>query len=195
MENDCRRFQELYEAMNDRKLEEMADRIGDLTEAAQQVLRAEMVRRGLDKKAPPVSYGEPIQFRDQLTGIWAAKDAEEGQAAVELLESAGIPAYLGTTQIELVDGGFEEELEIRVLPEFIQRANELLGERFPREPEEEPEEANDYAGTCPQCGSQEIVMRGLEPDAAPGPQGTDKYLWSCDACGHSWKDAGIEKGA
>lgn len=45
-----RKLQELYADMSDGKLEDMAENIDDLTEIAQQVLRAEISKRGLDEQ-------------------------------------------------------------------------------------------------------------------------------------------------
>jgi hypothetical protein len=53
-----RRLQELYAEMSDSRLESMAEGIDDLTEIAQQVLRAEISRRGLDKQLQNTSRVE-----------------------------------------------------------------------------------------------------------------------------------------
>ena len=50
-----RKLQELYADMSDEKLEDMAEGIGDLTEIAQQVLRAEISKRGLDGQGTPAA--------------------------------------------------------------------------------------------------------------------------------------------
>jgi len=45
-----RKLQELYADMSDSRIESMAENIDDLTEIAQQVLRAEIAKRGLDRQ-------------------------------------------------------------------------------------------------------------------------------------------------
>ena len=49
-----RKLQELYADMSDSRIESMAENIDDLTEMAQQVLRAEMSKRGLDAQSQDV---------------------------------------------------------------------------------------------------------------------------------------------
>lgn len=53
-----RRLQELYAEMSDSRLESMAEGMDDLTEMAQQVLRAEISKRGLGKKLQNASSVE-----------------------------------------------------------------------------------------------------------------------------------------
>jgi DNA-directed RNA polymerase subunit M/transcription elongation factor TFIIS len=49
---------------------------------------------------------------------------------------------------------------------------------------------------CPRCKSPEIVFLGLdaEPkDPAEGATADSSFNWRCDACGHRWKDDGVEQ--
>jgi DNA-directed RNA polymerase subunit M/transcription elongation factor TFIIS len=51
----------------------------------------------------------------------------------------------------------------------------------------------DYVPRCPKCHSTEIVLQNL--DSTPGSNRAfdSTFNWSCDACGHRWKDDGIEQ--
>jgi DNA-directed RNA polymerase subunit M/transcription elongation factor TFIIS len=187
--NEYRRLEELYAEMSDSRLQEMADRVGDLTDLAQQVLRAEISRRGLDKRGPAATGKGFFPAEDELVGIWRVKDTAEAKSVMDVLESAGIPASLGTEKIEIVGGGFENELTVEVLPESRYRALEKLHQAFPQEPE--PEEDVERVAVCPNCHSPDIVFQGL--DSEPAPDTPAKYNWTCDACGHQWKDNGLEQ--
>jgi hypothetical protein len=63
-----RRLQELYAEMSDGRIESMAESVDDLTEIAQQVLRAEISKRGLDKRPQNVSRVEIARYalREEL---------------------------------------------------------------------------------------------------------------------------------
>jgi hypothetical protein len=62
-----RKLQELYADFSDSRIESMAENIDDLTEIAQQVLRAEVARRGLDSQtehATPVEIARHVLKRE-----------------------------------------------------------------------------------------------------------------------------------
>src|SRR5689334_1382034 len=107
------KLQQLYGEMSDNRLLEMADQIDDLTEIAQEVLRAEIATRGLDNKKPGSSAKRSLPPEDELTVVWWAKDPSEAESIVDALESAGVPAAQGVERFQLVDGGFEEQPVVR----------------------------------------------------------------------------------
>lgn len=182
-----RKLEELYAEMSDSRLQEMAGQIDDLTEIAQEVLRAEISRRRLDKAATEIPINRPVAPGDELVGVWWAKDNGEAESVVDVLVSAGIPAILAEDKFELVGGGFEEQPVVRVVPESRLRALELLRQYFPPAPE--PEEDEPVVAVCPNCKSPEIIFESLDSQQNEGDAA--KFNWSCDACGHQWRDDGL----
>jgi hypothetical protein len=191
--DEYRRLEELYGEMSDSRLQDMADQVGDLTYLAQQVLRAEVSKRGLDKQAPDVSPEDDIPSDIGLTGIWRAKDPTKARSIIDILKSAGIPACMVPEKVEFTDGGFEDWVDIKVVQSDQGRAYELLRQYFPpeQESEERLEEDNEHVAVCPTCHSPEIVFQSLNIEPAPGAAA--KYNWTCDACGYQWEDDGLEQ--
>lgn len=175
--------------MSDSRLQEFADQIDDLTDIAQGVLRAEISRRGMDKKVPQIPGENSVSIEDALVGIWQVKDTTEAESVMGVLESAGIPAVLGTEQFELVDGGHEDQPVIKVVIESRPRALELLNQYFPQAPD--PEEDDDRLAVCPHCHSPDIILQNLDSQASQ--RNVAVFNWSCEACGHQWKDTGLEQ--
>jgi ribosomal protein S27AE len=124
-------LEELYAQMSDEQLTSMADLINGLTDSAQEVLRAEISRRGLDT--------QPL-------------DAPLSALTIPDLTTDGL---------------------------------------LPPESEDDSPDDADYVHRCPKCGSGATVFQGLEAEPASGSAADKKYRWTCDACGHIWKDDGI----
>jgi hypothetical protein len=78
--DEYRHLQELYADMSDSRLDAMADDIDDLTEIAQQVLRAEISKRGLDAQAKDPSE-KPI---DIVRHALSVELSERGLDSVDL---------------------------------------------------------------------------------------------------------------
>jgi transposase-like protein len=56
---------------------------------------------------------------------------------------------------------------------------------------QEPEEELDEASVrCPRCHSSEIVLEDTEPVREGGS--SQRFQWTCDACGSQWEDEGLE---
>jgi hypothetical protein len=122
------------------------------------------------------------------------KDASEARLVMGILDSAGVKSFLGPDNVENVDdfkGSFDDGVGIQVMNFQSQYAVGGLRRRFQPEPEEDTPDDKDYAILCPKCNSPDTVFRGLdvEPSGRLAPDA--KNNWSCDACGHQWKDDGI----
>lgn len=185
-----RKLEELYADMSDARLQEMADKAGDLTELAQQVLHAELSKRGLDKQAPQLSTAEPVTDDSEVVSIWKLKDPAKAQSVVDALNAAGIAACAVPEIVELADGASEEQHDVRVVRNDIGRALEFIQTTFPDE-EAPAEEADARVEVCPNCQSADIVLESV--DATAGEDSSQTYNWTCDACGHHWKDEGQEQ--
>ncbi len=184
-----RKLEELYSDMSDARLQEMAEQADDLTEIAQQVLRAEISKRGLDKPAPKACAEVPLGDKSEVVSIMKLNDLAKAQSIVDAIEAAGIAACAVPEKVEFVDGASEEHLDVRVVRTDIGRALEFIRATFPDE--EAPEEVDNRVEVCPHCQSAEIVLESL--DSEPGDAGPPKYNWTCEACGHQWKDEGLEQ--
>jgi DNA-directed RNA polymerase subunit M/transcription elongation factor TFIIS len=246
--DEYHRLQELYAEMSDAQIDGMSAEMENLTEIAQQVLRAEISRRGLgpqglgaqqdpreaarqalraekaerDLEAPdqdsageaedavearslvgllnlgardPLSKGyDPTAF--DLVGIWNVSDPTQARQFMSLLDSAGVKAYLGPDSVERVEdyrGRYEEGVELKVMKFQAKLASDLLHQHAPPETEKDSLEDADYAVFCPSCNSRDVIFQGLDVEPGKEPAPGAKYNWTCSACGHVWKDDGIEK--
>ncbi|HEY1964841.1 MAG TPA: DUF2007 domain-containing protein [Acidobacteriaceae bacterium] len=83
---------ETYRSASDGELLDLALTYDSLTEVAQNALRAEFARRGLE---PPV-IPDPAPEAEMLPVVTVQqyRDLTEAQLAMGVLESAGIPCYL-----------------------------------------------------------------------------------------------------
>lgn len=185
-----RKLQELYADMSDARLMEMAGQAADLTELAQQVLRAEVAKRGLDKPTPVASSDGVTPDSTDVVSIWKLNDPDKAQSVVDALEAAGIAACVVPEKVEFAGGGSEEQHDVRVVRTDTGRALEVIRANF--QDDDAPEEELDTrVEVCPNCQSADIVLESV--DAAPGKDSSQTYNWTCGACGHQWKDEGQEQ--
>ena len=139
---------------------------------------------------------QPTWSGYDLEPVWGASDASDARQLMSVLESAGFKAYLGPENLESVEdyrGSYEDGVEITVMKFQVQFAIAALRRFAARAPDPDPSDDVEYAVFCPSCNSRDVVFRGVdvEPGKEPGPDA--KYNWTCEACGHQWKDDGIEK--
>jgi len=85
-------------------------------------------------------------------------------------------------------GSFDNGVDLKVRYVDNQRALHAISQSSPPD----SEVVTDYVPRCPKCHSSEIVFQNL--DSTPGSNSAfdSTFNWSCDACGHRWKDDGIE---
>jgi len=137
---------------------------------------------------------DPAAF--DLVGIWNVTDAAEARRIMDVLEAAGIKAYLGPDDVESVDdykGNYEDGVEIKVMKFQGRFALEGLLRLFPPPPEQRPPDDADYAIFCPICNSRDVVFQGLDVPPGEDPTPAAMYIWTCAECGHEWKDEGLQK--
>ena len=210
VDQQFRQQKENYAHMTEEELCALAEEAYDLTEIAREALQAEISERGLNiqlKAEPeqeptpaPAFAGPPEGTALQEYG-WFYSLGEAKQAK-DVLTNAGIPCYFGPVYIEAPEdfkGNFELGLPMKVRDVDWQRALAAFRHAWQQEEEkqeekkqeEEPEdtEEKDFAVLCPKCHSDAVVLENCE---GASPRYT-KYNWSCDACGHQWKDEGIEQ--
>jgi hypothetical protein len=89
-------------------------------------------------------------------------------------------------------GAFDKGVAIRIREQDEQRAAPALIAAQPFDKEEDAPDPGDYIARCPKCHSPDIVFQGRDA-TPPGKSERDaKFNWACDACGHTWKDDGVE---
>lgn len=197
---EWRRLKEHYAAMSDGELLAVAGDGWELTDVAQQALQAELSSRRLDIKiaAAPTPALEPagvsgFDLSDlDLVVAQQVLDTAEARRVKDILDAAGIPSCFGPNNVENPDelgldsGG---EIDVRVRQADQQRAFQALASAAA--PASQPE----YVAHCPKCHSTEIVFQGLDGESAEDATANSKFNWSCDACGYTWKDDGVEQEA
>ena len=172
VEQQWQQLKERYAQMAEDELAALAEDGGDLTDVAQEALKAVIAERGLDirlKMEPPAQLrGHPPEDEELVILGWA-ENAEQAGRVMEALSAAGISSFLN---VEVLEGD-------------LKRAHAALEDAF--EDEDDTEEEKDYAVLCPKCRSGAIVLE--ERDSSS----TAPFHWHCDACGHRWSDEGIEQ--
>jgi len=213
MEN-LEQLQKTYTLMTDEELAAVASDANDLTENAQQALRAEMAKRGLKIAPKPAADPRPeptireVEDEDpdsDLQVVASVHSPEEARFLQAVLNSSSIRSCLGPDNADDVDsfhGGFDKGVDLKVYFPFagkaysvIDRARRDMPAEFQHqdEPEEETEEDLRCTARCPKCHSEEIVFEGRAAVAGSEPGPDAKFDWHCDACGHAWEDDGIEE--
>jgi len=199
-----------YRRMSDGELLSLAANPAALTEAAQQVLRAEFSARRLElpplevPASPPEPEPDPdspyAEDRElvELNKVWSLSDALQLQW---LLDRAGIPFYLGDGKVSGVDkltSNFASGVSVKVMRVGYPWAWEAMKNYEPAdEPlpdEEETEDVPEIPVTCPKCRSADVVFERLSPGSSTGEEDPNSnFEWNCDSCGYQWEDKGILK--
>lgn len=139
-ERERRRLAEVYAAMTDEELVNIASEAESLTETARLALEEEMGRRAnlaglnVDGQAPPSSIDVP-EFQNTVT-LRQFTDLHEAFLAKGSLDSAGIECWLIDDNMVRMDwftanvfGG----IKLRVKPEDVDAAEEILDQPIPEE--------------------------------------------------------------
>ena len=203
---DWQRLTQLYGEMGDVELEELNAGIGDLTEVAQQVLRDEMKKRGLNE--PSVARGAfearaPLQEgfnTDSLTGEGDTEDGEpaheytwktplcdcEGRDEAwqirEALRQAGIESWIEGQGSRVWDG--MSTPRILVAADQFDQAREIASQPIPQAIVEQSKmQVPDFEPpVCPSCGADDPILEGADPVNS----------WRCERCGKQWTDPAEE---
>jgi hypothetical protein len=198
-----RTFAEQYAQISEGELLQLATSYGSLVEPAQDALRGEFARRGME--APIVEVPEEVTSQTLVT-VRRYRDLSEAIVGRATLESAGIFCFLQDENFLRLDWGAAIALgglRLQVRPLDMQAAEELLSQPIPESIEYESQ--SEYLQPhCPRCGSIEITFEGSDRSAAlvstlvlavPLPLGAES--WRCQACGCRWEDdeGGSPRGA
>jgi hypothetical protein len=195
---EWRSLKEHYGRLSDDELQSLLEESSQLTDMAKETLRAEISSRGLrvqlSNTPPPVEDAFDTAGLD-LVVVKRLWDASEARRAKAFLDDSGIPCYFGRDNVESVDAlplDFEDGVDLKVCAADVARARGGLTRVLTATPQTEA--ACNFV--CPRCKSPDIVFVGLdaEPkDPAEGAMADSSFNWRCDACGHRWKDDGVEQ--
>jgi hypothetical protein len=199
---EWQRLRASYGSKTDEELEAMADESYELTGLAQQVFKGEIARRGLPFQLKELSEGpgfnpEPSEFDPSelelvvVRRVWHLTEARQVKG---ILDDAGVPSFLGPDNLDNVEAfpsnsSFANGIDSTVQYADNQRTLYVLSQSLPPEPQDESE----YVPVCPKRNSREIVFQSLDEQKDSDSSFDAKFNWKCDACGHQWKDDGIEK--
>jgi hypothetical protein len=127
--DESKRLAELYSAMSDGELENIAKDPSSLTAAAQSALGTELRRRSLTQEMPPMAEGyEEAEFRNLVT-IRKFRELPEALLAKGSLESAGIESYLAdVNMVRIFVSTFTGGVRLQVGAEDADAAAQILDE-------------------------------------------------------------------
>jgi hypothetical protein len=205
-----RRLQQQYAFLTEDELQAVADDAYDLTDLARETLQSEIRARGQkiklrDAPAPPESEPAPVNEATEdgefdpedldLVSITLVHNLPEARRVMDVLHAASIPCYLGHTYVDDADafrGNFADGVELRIRAQDRENTRRVLAEAQPFDKEGDAPDPGDYIAGCPRCHSPDIIFQGRDA-IPPGKSGREaKFNWTCDACGHTWKDDGVE---
>lgn len=204
---EWRRLSELYGQMDDGELLAIARQKSELTEVAQEVLANEIRQRRLQVQPeeppprPPILETQPDSpyYEDrrlvEIATVWSLADAQQVQ---QLLDQAGIPFVMRpekATGVDTVTSDFAKGVSVGVMNVGVPWARQALQFYEPaNDPGPKQEEPDEIPVRCPRCHSVEVVFDTLigEPPAS-GTDPPQEFEWTCDSCGHRWKDDGVVK--
>jgi DNA-directed RNA polymerase subunit M/transcription elongation factor TFIIS len=205
---EAQRLQQRYAQMTDGELRAVADEGYELTEPAQQILRAEIRQRGLDirlrEKAETVATSGDALAGDfdpsdlNLVSVHSLWDQAEAIRTKRILNESGIPCYLGPDNLEdenTFNMNFSRGVDLKVRYIDNQRALGAIRCAFDSNPQSEPEINREASIRCPKCNSEEVVFQSRDSEPGTVPDAAAEFNWNCDACGHHWSDDGVEKEA
>lgn len=205
---EWQRLTQQYKEMYDGELEELYANKSDLTEVAQQVLRDEVKKRGLNE---PRAAKEELKQRERLaapfdgvdsataegateeseppveytwkTMLCECDDAEVARQIQEMLREAGVESW--------IEGpGYSVALEmssprIVVAADQLEQAREIISRPIPKEIVEQSKmPVEEYEPpVCPSCGTADPILESADPVNS----------WRCESCGRQWTEQVEEK--
>lgn len=196
-EQERERIASVYSAMSDEELCQIAESGDELSDSAQEALRAEAAKRGLKLEiAPP--RGEDVYELNHTVTMRQFRDLPEALLAKGSLESAGIQSYLVDDNMIRMDWFISNLLggiKLKVRSEDAEAASEILNQPIP--------ETLDVEGVgsfeqpkCPRCESLDVSYGELNKFVSYGtayvgiPIPVYKKGRTCHGCGHEWEEQG-----
>ncbi len=196
----ARKLAELYAAMSEGELQNLAGVAGSLTDVARDTLQAEVARRGLDieLRDSPVAP-ENVELRD-LVKLRQFGELHEALLARSILESAGVECFLGDDNLIRMDWFWSNLLggvKLLVRREDADVAEKLLAGGDPATPD--AAEGKSSQSYCPGCRSAGVPFNELNKPAATAAVGSatlalppiplSRRRWKCPSCGREWSQS------
>lgn len=211
-------FMATYAGMTEAELAEAASHAYDLTDEAQQALRWEISRRGLNiSVAEPAIEDDENEDEDDDSGpvvvasLRSRNDAAKIQA---VLNAAAVRSCLGPNNIENIEsfpGTFDKPVELKVYLPYASKASNLIRKlknsippEFENDVQVEDDKAHDGNSAlvpCPKCQSDDIVYSqdfddgDFEVEDSSSDEEVPEGLregatpsWRCKSCGYEWPD-------
>jgi hypothetical protein len=201
---EWRRLTALYSEMGDIEIRELAVQINDLTESAQQILRDELKKRGLQEtpvsparsvsSARPAAIhyedpnyqdddasrenNEPIEY-SWKTLLCECDTQQQVAQLAEALRRAGIDSW-----IDPPSSRFFTRLRVMVAADQLEQARAVAAQPIPQDivdelKKEEAEEPQYFEiPACPRCKAEDPTLESVEPS----------NNWLCESCGYTWSD-------
>ncbi len=143
---------------------------------------------------PDSPYDEDRQLVELCT-VWSVHDALQVQS---ILDEAGIPFFMGpekATGVDKVTSNFSNGVSVQIMQIGMPWAMPAMQHYEPQDdptPKETPE-LDEVVVRCPKCHSAEVVFEGgTSTLVVAKDDSSQKYQWTCDACGYQWEDDGVE---
>ncbi len=194
-EQERERIADMYSAMSDEELGQIAASGDELSVAAQAALLAEAAKRRLKIEiAPP--RGEDVFELNETVTLRQFRDLPEALLAKGSLESAGIQAYLVDDNMIRMDWFYSNLLggiKLKVRAEDAEAASEILNQPIPETLDVEGV-GNFEQPKCPRCNSLDVADGELNKFVSYGtayvgiPIPVHKKGWTCHACGNRWEE-------
>ncbi len=146
---------------------------------------------GTDFPNPDFDYAEDRKLVE-LCMVWSVRDALKVQT---ILDRLGIPFFMGpekATGVAEVTSNFADGIAVQIMQIGIPWAGPAMRNY---EPEDDPnpipnEGLDELPVRCPKCQSTEVIFEGQTSAVVATDDSSQKYQWTCDACGHQWEDDG-----
>jgi hypothetical protein len=192
---DRARIAGVYSLMSDEELVQLAQSGDEFSLIAKDAFRAEIAKRGLTIEIAQPACENIFEFMETVT-LRKFRDLPEALLAKGTLESAGIDAYLVDDNIIRMEWFWSNLLggiKLKVRPEDVQSANEILNQPIPETLDFEGIE-NFEQPKCPRCQSLDINYEQLNRLVAYGsaylgvPIPVHTHGWTCHSCGNRWEE-------
>jgi ribosomal protein S27E len=171
-EQERERIAGVYSAMSDEELRQIAESGDELSDSAQEALRAEAAKRGIKIEIAPPRGEDVFEFNETVT-LLQFLDLPEALLAKGSLESAGIQAYLVDDNMVRMNWFISNILggiKLKVRAEDAEAASKILNQSIPEMLDLEGL-GNFEQPKCPQCQSLDVTYAESMRE------------WVCNSCG------------
>jgi hypothetical protein len=195
-EDKRRELSQAYSRMSEDELAKLAEEAVSLTDAAKEILRDELSKRGSNVRLAEPEKVETSRSLD-LVIVQKFRDLPEALIAKDVLTSAGLECFLADAATVRMDWFLSNALggiKLCVRRDDAEAAVNLLKESRTQESYEE-EDRKFEEPYCPQCQSKEVSLGDAEQGVSYGnailesPMLAEHPGWKCRACGHTWGES------